>query len=324
MDNRRARALAAIAFLVMAAAPWSSARAYTDKTVRIIVGFPAGSGTDIFARMFADKLSMHFKGRFVVENMPGAASNNAALAASRAQPDGTTLFFATNANAISVSLYKQLRYQFPEDFDAITLVATAPQVLVVNPNLGFNSAQDLIAAAKQRPGEILAANAGVGGGSHLAAEMLNMMAGVKITHVPYKATSEAMTDLIGGRVSMTFSILPVVSGFVAEGKLKALAVTSEKRLPSAPDIPTLAEAGVPGFEVIQWFGFMAPKGTPQPILEALAGAIEAALKEDDVQKRIADNGGEPRLASHEDFVRFIHNDIRQWGKAVEHAGIKID
>ncbi len=324
MDNRRARALAAIAFLVMAAAPWSSARAYTDKTVRIIVGFPAGSGTDIFARMFADKLSMHFKGRFVVENMPGAASNNAALAASRAQPDGTTLFFATNANAISVSLYKQLRYRFPEDFDAITLVATAPQVLVVNPNLGFNSAQDLIAAAKQRPGEILAANAGVGGGSHLAAEMLNMMAGVKITHVPYKATSEAMTDLIGGRVSMTFSILPVVSGFVAEGKLKALAVTSEKRLPSAPDIPTLAEAGVPGFEVIQWFGFMAPKGTPQPILEALAGAIEAALKEDDVQKRIADNGGEPRLASHEDFVRFIHNDIRQWGKAVEHAGIKID
>ena len=324
MDNRRARALAAIAFLVMAAAPWSSARAYTDKTVRIIVGFPAGSGTDIFARMFADKLSMHFKGRFVVENMPGAASNNAALAASRAQPDGTTLFFATNANAISVSLYKQLRYRFPEDFDAITLVATAPQVLVVNPNLGFNSAQDLIAAAKQRPGEILAANAGVGGGSHLAAEMLNLMAGVKITHVPYKATSEAMTDLIGGRVSMTFSILPVVSGFVAEGKLKALAVTSEKRLPSAPDIPTLAEAGVPGFEVIQWFGFMAPKGTPQPILEALAGAIEAALKEDDVQKRIADNGGEPRLASHEDFVRFIHNDIRQWGKAVEHAGIKID
>jgi tripartite-type tricarboxylate transporter receptor subunit TctC len=197
-------------------------------------------------------------------------------------------------------------------------------VLVVNPGLGFNSAQDLITAAKQRPGEILAANAGVGGGSHLAAEMLNLMAGVKITHVPYKATSEAMSDLIGGRVSMTFSILPVVSGFIADGKLKALAVTSEKRLSSAPAIPTLAETGVPGFEVIQWFGFMAPKGTPQPILDALAGAIEAALKEDDVKKRIADNGGEPRLASHDDFVRFIHNDIRQWGKAVEHAGIKID
>src|SRR5262245_35031278 len=324
MDTRRVRALTAVMLLYFAAAPWSAAQAYTDKTVRIIVGFPAGSGTDIFARMFADKLSTHFKGRFVVENMPGAASNNAALAASRAQPDGSTLFFATNANAISVSLYKQLRYRFPEDFDAIALVATAPQVLVVNPGLGFNSVKDLIAAAKQRPGEILAANAGVGGGSHLAAEMLNLMANVKITHVPYKATSEAMTDLVGGRVSMTFSILPVVSGFVGDGRLKALAVTSEKRLSSAPGIPTLAETGVPGFEVIQWFGFMAPRGTPPQILKSLATAIEAALKEDDIQKRIADNGGEPRLASHDAFVRFIHNDIRQWGKAVDHAGIKID
>jgi tripartite-type tricarboxylate transporter receptor subunit TctC len=324
MMIRRVLAVAAIGILAVTAAHRVHAQDYPDKTVRIIVGFPAGSGTDIFARMFADKLSTHFKGRFVVENMPGAASNNAALAASRAQPDGSTLFFATNANAISVSLYKQLRYRFPEDFDAITLVATAPQVLVVNPGLGFNSVKDLVAAAKQRPGEILAANAGVGGGSHLAAEMLNLMADVKITHVPYKATSEAMTDLIGGRVSMTFSILPVVSGFVADGRLKALAVTSEQRLSSAPNIPTIAETGVPGFEVIQWFGFMAPRGTPPQILKSLAGAIEAALKDDDVKKRIADNGGEPRSESHEQFVRFIHNDIRQWAKAVEHAGLKIE
>ena len=256
--------------------------------------------------------------------MPGAASNNAALAASRAQPDGTTLFFATNANAISVSLYRNLRYRFPDDFDAITLVATAPQVLVVNPGLGFNSTRDLIAAAKAKPGEILAANAGVGGGSHLAAEMLNLLAGVKITHVPYKATSEAMGDLVRGRVSMTFSILPVVSGFIADGKLKALAITSEKRLSGVPDIPTLAETGVPGFEVVQWFGFMAPKGTPRPMLHELSEAIEAALKEDDVKKRIAANGGEPRSELHDAFVQFIRNDISQWGKAVEHAGIKID
>jgi tripartite-type tricarboxylate transporter receptor subunit TctC len=324
MFIQRVLAAAAIGVLTVAAAPRAGAQDYPDKTVRIIVGFPAGSGTDIFARLFADKLSSHFKGRFVVENMPGAASNNAALAASRAQPDGSTLFFATNANAISVSLYRQLRYRFPEDFDAITLVATAPQVLVVNPGLGFNSVRDLVAAAKQRPGEILAANAGVGGGSHLAAEMLNLLAGTKITHVPYKATSEAMTDLIGGRVSMTFSILPVVSGFVADGRLKALAVTSEKRLSSAPDIPTISETGVPGFEVVQWFGFMAPKGTPPHILKALASAVEGALKDEDVKKRIADNGGEPRSESHDSFVRFIHNDIRRWAKAVEHAGLKID
>jgi tripartite-type tricarboxylate transporter receptor subunit TctC len=314
----------AIALVAVTAADRTHAQDYPDKTVRIIVGFPAGSGTDIFARLFADKLAAHFKGRFVVENMPGAASNNAALAASRATPDGSTLFFATNANAISVSLYRQLRYRFPEDFDAITLVATAPQVLVVNPGLGFNSVRDLVAAAKQRPGELLAANAGVGGGSHLAAEMLNLMAGIKITHVPYKATSEAMTDLIGGRVSMTFSILPVVSGFVADGRLRALAVTSEKRLSSAPGIPTIAETGVPGFEVVQWFGFMAPKGTPPHILKLLSGAIEAALKEPDVKQKIVDNGGEPRSESHDAFVRFIHHDIRQWGKAVEHAGVKID
>jgi tripartite-type tricarboxylate transporter receptor subunit TctC len=317
-------AIAAAAVLLSAAPSAHAQQGYPERPVRIIVGFPAGSGTDIFARMFAEKLNTHFKGRFVVENISGAASNNAALAASQAQPDGHTLFFATNANAISVSLYKQLRYKFPGEFESISLIATAPQVLVVNPKLNFGSVRDLIAAAKARPDSVLNANAGVGGGSHLAAEMLSMMSGAKILHIPYKATNEAMTDLIAGRVSMTFSIWPVVRGFIEDGRLTALAVTSETRMPAAPNIPTIAETGVPGFEVLQWFGFMAPKGTPTEIIKALADAIEIAQRDGEIKRRIIDNGGEQRTESRDGFQRFIENDIKQWAKAVAHAGLTID
>jgi tripartite-type tricarboxylate transporter receptor subunit TctC len=319
---KRLLALSILATLAVVAS--ASAQEYPTKPVRIIVGFPGGTSTDALTRIYADKLSEHFNQRFIVENMPGAASNTAAAAAAKADADGYTLYLATNANAISVSLYKNLRYKFPDDFAPIGLLASAPPVLSVSSGLGVSSVKELIAAAKQRPGEISYGSSGVGTGPQLAAELFNMMTGIKLTHIPYKGTNEAVTDLLTNRIGVLFSPLPTVAGLGKEGRLKVLATGSGKRSIGAPDLPTIAEAGVPGFDVSLWFGLVAPKGTPPAILKAIAAAIEKAHQNDDVKLRLAANGGEPMKASLEDFAAFIAKDVPKWAKAVEHAGMKID
>lgn len=314
-----------VAAVLVAGVPLATAQqSYPDRPVKILVGFPAGTTTDILARIYADKLSETFKMRFVVENLPGAASNNAAAAAARAEPDGYTLYLATVANSISVSLYKKLRYEFPGDFAPISLLASAPPVLVVSPSLGVSSIADLIRVAKAKPGEIMYGSAGVGTGPQLAAELFNMMAGVKLVHVPYKGTNEAAADLIGGRLSVLFAPLPTVAGFIADGRLKALATTTAQRTSVAPDLPTIAESGVPGFDVTLWFGLVAPKGTPRQILSSLAAAVEDAMKSNDVKKALATNGGEPIAASLDAFASFIAADVPKWAKVVEFAGLKVE
>lgn len=299
-------------------------QSYPNRPVKIIVGFPAGTTTDILARIYADKLSDHFKQRFIIENLPGAASNNAAAVAARAEPDGYTLFLATNVQSVSVTLYKKPRYEFPGDFAPISLLASAPPVLVVSPSLGVNSVQDLIKIAKARPGEIFYGSAGVGTGPQLAAELLNMMAGIKLVHVPYKGTNEAAADLLGGRISVLFAPLPTVAGFISSGQLKALATTPAKRPSVAPNLPTIAESGVPGFDITLWFGLVAPKGTFPEILKAVAAGVEKAMQNEDVKKSLAVNGGEPISASLDDFAAFIAKDIPKWGKVIDYAGLKVE
>lgn len=299
-------------------------RQYPQKPVRIIVGFPAGTGTDVFVRIFADKLSEHFKQRFYVENQPGAAGNIASVTAANATPDGYTLFAATNANSIAVTLYKRLRYRFPDDFEPIALLATTPQVLVVNAASKINSLQDLVSAAKARPGEILYGTGGIGTGPHLASEMLSLLTGVKLRHVPYKGTTEAMSDLLTGRITMMFSSMPIVRSFVADGRLRVLAVANPTRLAMAPDIPTFAEIGVKGFDITQWAGLVAPKGTPTTVVQTLADGIDTVERDKDLKRRITEDGGQIASLSGGDFQRFIESDISNWAKAVQHSGLKID
>ena len=322
--NRRLSFAALSACVLLAISAAYSQDAYPTRPVKIIVGFPAGTTTDILARIYGDKLSERLGQRFIIENMPGGASNTAAAAAARAEPDGYTLFVATNANSASVSLYKTLRYDFPGDFSPISLLASAPPILVVSPTLGVNTVKELIAYAKERPGEVMYGSAGVGTGPQLAAELFNMEAGVKLTHVPYKGTNEAVADLLTGRLSVLFAPYPSVAGFVKDGRLKALATTTEKRSSVAPELTTIAEAAIPGFDVTLWFGLVAPKGTPAPILKTLADAVEEAKKSDDLKRRLAASGGEPISAALDEFAAFIRADIPKWKKAIEHAGMKIE
>jgi tripartite-type tricarboxylate transporter receptor subunit TctC len=231
---------------------------------------------------------------------------------------------ATNANSTYVSLYKQQRYNFPDDFVPISLLVTTPLVLVVNPSLGLNSVKDVIDRAKAQPGQLLYGSGGLGSGPHLAAELFNTMAGVKVTHVPYKGTSDAVTDLIAGRISMMFSSMAIVRGFVEDGRLKVLGVTTEKKSASAPDLPTIAESGVPGYGIAIWWGLMAPKGTSPAVVDALSKAVEAAQRSPELKKRLEASGGEMISATPEEFGQFIAKDIQKWAKAVEHSGVKMD
>jgi len=313
---------AAIAALSVNAS--SAQRSYPDKPVRVVVGFPAGTATDILSRVYVNKLNEEFGGRFVVENIPGAATNNAAAMVARAEPDGYTLFVASNAQPISMSLFRRLRYEFPADFALISLLVSSPTLLVVGPGLKVNSVPELVAAAKAKPGELTYGSAGVGTGPQLAAEILAMRTGTKFTHVPYKGTNEAVADLVTGRISMLFAAAPVVAGFIADGRLKALAVTSAKRTSIAPNLITVAESGVPGFDVTLWFGLVAPKGTPPQIVNLLANRIEAMKQGDDIKQQLARIGGEPLIGSGQAFADFVANDAPKWKQAIEHAGMKVE
>ena len=297
---------------------------YPNRPVRIIVGFPTGGPTDILVRIFAEKLGQKFSHRFYIENMPGGASNTASAAAARAEPDGYTLFVATSANSSNVSLYKNLRYKFPDDFMPISMVASTPLVLGVSAALQVNSVQELIAAAKARPGEITYAHAGIGTGGHMAAELMNMMASIKLRPVPYQATSQAVTDLLTGRVSVVFTSFPVLSGFANDPRLKLLAVTSERRIQAAPQLPTAAESGLPGFEIAPWFGLVAPKGTSQAILKTVADAIEEVARLDDVKRQLAAANADRNPLSLDAFGAFMARDVPRWAKVIEFAGIKIE
>ena len=319
MLHRLATVLAAA--VCLAAAP-AAAQDYPARPVRVLVGFTPGAAADITARVLASRLSQILNQQFVVENKPGAGSSLAGDYVSHAAKDGYTLLIGTSANLTNAVITPTLGFDFVKDFAPIALITTAPVILVVNPSLEVNSVQELIAVARQKPGEINYASTGVGAAPHLAGELFNARAGIKTVHVPYQGSPQAVTDLLAGRVSMMFSPASAVIPHVRAGKLKALASAASRRPSIAPDLPTMAEAGVPDFDTGIWFGLMAPVGTPQPIVDKLTAAVNEALKSDEAKTSYKAQGFDLLGGGPQDFARTIATDTERWTVAARAAGLK--
>jgi tripartite-type tricarboxylate transporter receptor subunit TctC len=313
---------AAATALSLAAMPRiARAQSYPSRPVRIIMGFAPGASGDIAARVLAQALGKLLGQQFVVENRTGAGSNIATNFVAHAPNDGYTLLQGTVGNTINPVITPNLSFEFPKDFAPISLFATLPNIIVVNPSLGVHSIQELIKLAREKPGELSFGSAGVGGTSHFSGELFNIMAGVKLVHVPYTGTAQAATDLLGGRLQVMFSPASTVLQFIAEGKLVALASTSLRRASAAPDLVTVAEAGVPGYDTSGWFGLLAPAGTPRDIVERLADASNEAAKSPEVMATLAVQGFDIAGGSSEDFAAFIREDLAKWTRVARAAGL---
>jgi tripartite-type tricarboxylate transporter receptor subunit TctC len=300
------------------------AQPYPGKAVRVMVGASPGGGTDIIARMLADKFAERLKQPFIVENRPGASNTIAADVTAKAPPDGHTLLVATNtAQAIAPHLIK-LGFDPLKDVQPVGLIVVVPNVLVVGPSVPARTLQELLTAVKSRPGEFRYATAGVGSTQHIAAEAFAKASGARLVHVPYKGSSQAHVDLIGGQVEMMFDTSSSAMGQIKAGRLRPLAVTTPKRSAELPNVPTLAEAGVQGAEMSTWYGLFTTGGTPRPIVERLHAELQNALKLPDVQGRLAALGGEPGALSVQQFADMNRAEFERFGRLVREAGIKSD
>lgn len=297
---------------------------YPTKTVRLMVGANAGGGTDIVARMLADKLAESMKGTFVVDNKPGASNTIAADLTAKALPDGHTILVATNtAQAIAPHLLK-LSFDPIKDLVPIGLVVNVPNVLVVGASVPVNSVAELIAAMKAKPGEFKYASSGVGSTQHIAGEAFDMAAGVKGMHVPYKGSAQAHLDIIGGSVQMMFDTTSSSMGQIKAGKFKPLAVTSDRRSSELPDVPTLAEAGLPGFDTTTWYAVYVTAGTPPDVVAKLQAELIRIVALPDVQAKLRGLGGEPGTMTVEQFTRFNAQEYERFGRLIREANIKPD
>ncbi len=320
------RAMALVFSGLMAAAS-TGAQAqgnYPDKTVRIVVGFSAGGTTDVVARILAKELSEELGQSFVVENKPGAGSNIGVETVVRAPADGYTLLMMAVTSAINQTLYPKLRFDITKDLTPIALAAKVPNVLVVNPGVPVNTVQELIEYGKKNPGKLNFASSGSGTSIHMAGELFKLETKLDVAHIPYKGSSPAVTDLIGGQVQYMFDNMPSAWPQVQAGKLRALAVTTPTRSPAAPNLPTMQESGLKGFDVSSWFGLMAPAGTPAPIIDKLNAAVLKALAKPDVQKRMTELGAEPQKTTPAEFGAFIKKEVDTWGPVVKASGAKVD
>jgi tripartite-type tricarboxylate transporter receptor subunit TctC len=311
-----------IAALAFSAAPCAAQDSYPSRPVRIIVGFGPASAADIVARVLAQRLGQSMHQQFVVETRPGAGSNIAAEYVARAPKDGYTLLMATVANTINSAMMPHLAFNFQKDLAPITLVTAVPILLAANPGLGIHDVRELIALAKQKPEQILFGSSGTATGAHLAGELFNTMAGVRLVHVPYPGSAQALTDLVAGRISLMFSAASTTLPHVQSGQLVALAVAQSRRAALAPDVPSMAEAGLPGFDTSVWFGLLAPAGTPPEIVAALAREVNAALKSDDVIAPLRAQGMEPIGGGPAEFAAHIASETAKWAPVVEAAGLK--
>lgn len=312
----------ALALLVCVGAAASRAQDYPARPVRIVVGFPPGAAGDLISRALSAHLGNSLGQQFVVENRPGASSNIATEYAARAPKDGYTLFLGTVANVVNAAAWSKLSFDFSKDFAPIALAATVPVVLVAHPSLGVNGMKELIALAKSKPGQLNFASSGIATTPHLAGALLNVRAGIKLVHVPYQGSSPAVTDLLAGRTQIMFAPVSVVLPHIRAGKLKALAWAAPKRSSVLPDVPTVAEVGLPELDASIWFGLMAPTGTPQPILDKLSTTLNKLLKSEAVLSQIKKMGYEPLGGTPEDFTRYVASELRKWTAAVEAAGVQ--
>ena len=314
--------LAAIAVAnVHAQAPGAN---YPAKQIRVIVPFPAGGPTDAIARAIGQKLSETWGQPVIVDNRPGAGGNIGTELAAKSPADGYTLFIGTVANAINQSLFAKLPFDFVRDFAPVTQNYVTGLILAVHPSLPAHSVKELITLAKAHPGQLSYASSGVGGTPHLAGELFNSMAGVKMVHVPYKGSAPAMADLLGGHIQLTFDNMLTVLPQVKAGKLRGLAVTMTTRSPLAPELPTVAEAGLKGFEVKSWNGVVVPTGTPKEIIARLNGEIVRILRQPDLREKFLVQGVELVPTTPEEFGAFIKQDIAKWAKVIQLSGARAE
>ena len=304
----------------------NAASSYPERAIHLVVGFPAGGASDVAARAVAEQMAAKLGKPVVVENKPGAASNIAADQVAKAQPDGYTVLFGTISLAINKSLYRNLKYDALKDFTPVSQLASAPFILVTNPASPIQSVQDLLKTkGKSASGDPLHyATAGNGSGSHLFMELMAHEAQLELSHVPYRGAAPAMVDVIGGQVPLTFDNIITTLPLIESGKLRPLAVSSKQRSSAAPDIPTLHEAGVPGYDASSWFGLFVPAGTPEDVVQKLQQAAAEAVQTEAVTQTFKNVGAEALGTTSADFSKFFHNEVEKWSGVVERAKVQID
>jgi tripartite-type tricarboxylate transporter receptor subunit TctC len=315
------RAFIGLVCLVLLAGPATAQNDYPNRPVRIVVPSSPGGGTDILARVVADYLSRSMRGQFFVENRAGAGQMIGIEQVAHAEPDGYTLLVAASTLSLNPVMFKNVKYDPIKDFAPVTQLAAVPNVLLVHPSLGVKTLRELIAMAKQKPGELTYASAGVATSPHMGVELLKSMAGINLTHIPFKGTAPAVTEALSGRVPIVLSNTLTARPLIESGQLIALGVTGTTRAEGMADIPTIAEAGVPGYDAMQWYGLLAPAGTPEPIVKRLQAEVAAALKTDEVRKRLATDGAEPVGNMPAEFGALIKNELVKWGDVAKAAGI---
>ncbi|WP_151633322.1 tripartite tricarboxylate transporter substrate binding protein [Noviherbaspirillum aerium] len=314
----------ALSFSVLAGSALAAPGNYPDRPVRMVVGYSAGGATDVIARLVAQRLSTQMGQQFIVENKAGANGNIAAELVARATPDGTTLYVAAINNTINASLYNNLPFNFERDFAPISLIATVPNILVVHPSVPVKTVKEFIDLAKKKPGEINFASSGSGSSIHMSGELFKMMTGVEMQHIPYKGSAPAVTDLLGGRVQAMFDNAPSALPNIQNGKLRALAITGPKRSETLPDLPTMVEAGLPGYEVTSWFALVAPANTPPEIISRLNEEVNKALKVPELRASLAKLGADPSGTTPEQLRKFVSSETARWAKVVKTSGAKVD
>lgn len=313
------------ALLSVSVAVPALAQTWPDRPIRMVVGFAPGGFTDVLARLLGEKLQERLGQPVVVENRPGAAGTIGADIVAKSRPDGYTLLLGhSNSNAVAPALYPKLPYDVVRDFTPIVRIATTPLLLTVHPSLPATDVKSFIELASSKPGELVFGSSGNGSSQHLAAARFMLATKTQMTHVPYKGSSQAMLDLLSGNVGLNFESPPNVLPHLESGKLRVLAITSEKRSPLLPEVPTLAEAGVPNAEMLQWFAVLGPAGLPAPIVQKLNSEINAILEQPDVAEKLASQGGEIVGGSAEEFSAFLPEDTAAWAGLVKEAGIRVE
>jgi tripartite-type tricarboxylate transporter receptor subunit TctC len=314
--------MAVSALAIVAGLPGAAiAQKYPAKPVRIVVGFQPGGGTDIAARVIAQKLTEAMGNSFVVDNRPGAAGNLAADLVAKAPPDGYAIFMANSTIAIP-SLFAKLPFDIRKDFTPLSNIALGPSVLSVHPSLPARDVKGLIALARARPGELTYGSGGRGNITHLAMELLTSMARIRMVHAPYKGAAPSLVGLMNGEVQAVFSSIPAALPHVGSGRMRALGVSISRRSNALPNVPTIAEAGLPGYYAASWYGLLLPAGVPRPVVDALSKEIVAIMRVPDVREKMLAQGFEPVGDTPEEFTKFIREEIARWEKVVKAAGIK--
>jgi len=327
ISRRRALSIGAMALAANAlvAGPALAQDSFPTRAITVIVPFPAGGTTDIVARLAGQALSQELGQPVVIDNRPGAGGNIGSQAVARAAADGYTLVMGTvGTHAINPALYKKMPYDHLKDFAPISRVANVPNLLVANPSQPYKTVKELIAYAKANPDKLTFASSGNGTSIHLAGELFKSLTGVQMQHVPYKGSAPALADLMAGQTNIMFDNLPSSIAFVRAGKLRPIAITTLKRSPELPDVPTIAESGVPGFDASSWFGLLAPAGTPPAVTKRIDDALLKVMETTDLKKKIMEQGGEPVGETPDKFAAFIRTETVKWAKVVKDSGASVD